>query len=93
MKSLFGDLDAVLPAHADLDAGDGPEVVGRNLGARLGAARGGHPAAPVAATLVLHGGHLGLGLADLELLARPDDLVFVVLAAGAVPVILYDAIQ
>ena len=71
MKSLFGDLDAVLPAHADLDAGDGPEVVGRNLGARLGAARGGHPAAPVPGALVLHGGHLGLGLADLELLPRP----------------------
>ena len=93
MKSLFRDLDAVLPAHADLDAGDGPEVVGGHLGARLGAASGGHPAAPVAAALVLHGGHLGLGLADLELLARPDYLVLVVLAAGAVPVVLWGAIQ
>ena len=51
MKSLFRDLDAVLPAHADLDAGDGSKVVGGHLGARLGAASGGHPAAPVAAAL------------------------------------------
>ena len=53
MKSLFRDLNAVLPAHSDLDAGDGPEVVGGHLGARLGAASGGHSAAPVAAALVL----------------------------------------
>ena len=53
MKSLFGDLDAVLPAHADLDTRNGPEVVGGHLGARLGAARRGHTAAPVSGALVL----------------------------------------
>ena len=73
VKALLRDLDAVLPAHADLDPGNGPEVVGRHLGARLRAARCCHPAAPVPATLVLHRGHLGLRPADLQLLARPDD--------------------
>ena len=93
MESLFGDLDAVLPAHADLDPGNGSEMVGLHLGARLRATGGGHPAAPVPARLVLHRGHLGLGPADLQLLPRPDDLVLVVLALGAVPIVVRDRLQ
>ena len=71
MKTLFRDLNAVLPAHADLNPGDGSEMVGLHLGARFRAARGGHSAAPVPVGLVLHGRHLGLGPADLQLLPRP----------------------
>ena len=47
MKTLFRDLNAVLPAHANFNPGNGSKMVGWNLGACFGATSGGHSTAPV----------------------------------------------
>ena len=47
MKTLFWDLDSILPRHADLHPRNGPKVVWGNFSAGLRPSGGGHATTPV----------------------------------------------